>query len=116
MSATDGSAAVHLRLRGRLTDDDLTALRQQLATCLQSGITDLKVHVEEQEDLEVPVLQALDGVQRHLARSGGSLTLLGASPGVRRTVAVNGLQALLPEPAATAEPADPVAEAPAADG
>lgn len=92
----DEQAVVHLRLRGVVGEEELTGLRQQLAACLSSGVTDLRVHAHDQDDLDVAVLQALAGVAQHLARRGGSLHLVGASPRVRRRLRVHELEHLLP--------------------
>lgn len=91
-------AAVHLRLRGPIGDAELATLRQQLATCLHSGVNDIRMHVDEQEDLPLPVLQALHGVACYLHRHGGALSVVGARPRVRRKIRVNELHLLLPEP------------------
>jgi hypothetical protein len=96
------SAGVHLRLRGRLGDEDVTALRQQLATCLAGGVTDIRVHVEEQADLELPVLQVLHGAGDYLAKHGGRLSVLGAAPGVVKKMRIHGLERLLPAGRSTA--------------
>ena len=96
----DGDATVHLRLRGRLGEDAVTALRQQLAACLSSGVTAIRVHAEEQEELDLQVLQALHGVGDYLRRRGGELTIVGARPRVRTSIAINELDHLLPRSAA----------------
>ena len=104
-------AGVHLRLRGRLGDEDVTALRQQLATCLASGVTDIRVHVEEQSDVDLPVLQVLTGAGDYLAKHGGRLSLLGAGPAVVKKMRIHGLERLVP-PAFDGPPAaTPVAAA-----
>ena len=99
-SVGDADATVHLRLRGRMGEDALTALRQQLAACLSSGVTAIRVHADEQEELDLQVLQALHGVADYLRRRGGELTILGARPRVLTTIAINELDRLLPRSAA----------------
>ena len=89
-------AGVHLRLRGRLGDDDVTALRQQLATCLASGVTDIRVHVDEQTDLDLPILQVLQGAGDYLAKRGGRLYVLGAGPAVVKKLRIHSLERLAP--------------------
>ena len=89
-------AGVHLRLRGRLGDDEVTALRQQLATCLASGVTDIRVHVDEQSDVDLPVLQVLQGAGDYLARRGGRLSVLGAGPAVVKKMRIHSLERLVP--------------------
>lgn len=101
-----GSAVVHLRLRGPLGEEELAGLRQQLAACLRSGVRDVRVHAEDQDDLDLAVLQALDGVSRHLAGCGGRVTLLGAQPRVLARVALHHLQHLLPAEQAAPTEAD----------
>ena len=95
-------ATVHLRLRGSLDgDDEVTALRQQLAACLASGVTDIRVHVEEQARLALRALQVLSGAGDWLAKQGGRLSVVGAGPAVLTTMKVYGLERLLaPAPAA----------------
>lgn len=95
-AADVSQASVHLRLIGRLGDEDLTALRQQLAACLCSGVTDIRVHVEEQDELDLPVLLALHGVAGYLQRRGGALTVVGARPRVVAAMTINDLVHLLP--------------------
>lgn len=89
-------AGVHLRLRGRLGDDEVTALRQQLATCLASGVTDIRVHVDEQSDVDLPVLQVLQGAGDYLAKRGGRLSVLGAGPAVVKKMRIHSLERLVP--------------------
>jgi anti-anti-sigma regulatory factor len=89
-------AGVHLRLRGRLGDDDVTALRQQIATCLASGVTDIRVHLDEQSDVDLPVLQVLQGAGDYLAKRGGRLSVLGAGPAVVKKMRIHGLERLVP--------------------
>ena len=88
-------AGVHLRLRGQLGDDEVTALRQQLATCLASGVTDIRVHVDEQSDVDLPVLQVLQGAGDYLAKRGGRLSLLGAGPAVVKKMRIHSLERLV---------------------
>lgn len=104
-------AAVHLRLRGRLGDDDVTALRQQLATCLASGVTDIRVHLDEQSDVDLPVLQVLQGAGDYLAKRGGRLSVLGAGPAVVKKMRIHALERLVPPTlgGATDSPPAPVA-------
>ncbi len=104
MAAADGggSAAVQLRLRGTIGDDELTCLRQQLAACLHSGVRDIRIHAEDQDDLDLGVLQALCGAHAQLARTGGRVTLLGARPKVRTRIAIHRMEHLLPSPQARA--------------
>ncbi len=89
-------AGVHLRLRGRLGDDDVTALRQQLATCLASGVTHIRVHLDEQSDVDLPVLQVLQGAGDYLAKRGGRLSVLGAGPAVVKKMRIHSLERLVP--------------------
>ncbi len=89
-------AGVHLRLRGRLGDDDVTALRQQLATCLASGVTDIRVHLDEQSDVDLPVLQVLQGAGDYLAKRGGRLSVLGAGPAIVKKMRIHALERLVP--------------------
>lgn len=106
MTRTAG-ATVHLRVRGRLDDEGLAGLRQQLATCLASGVTDIRVHLERQTDAALPALQTLRGAADHLAREGGSLLVLGASPEVSTRMRTYGFERLLPDAAgALAQVAD----------
>ena len=99
--ATDRSASVHLALRGRLDDDAVMALRQQLATCLASGVHDIRVRADAQQDVDLQVLQVLQGAADHLARRGGSLTVTGVQPGVLKRIRIHGLDRLLPGPEET---------------
>lgn len=94
----EDDATVHLRLRGAVGEDELTELRQQLAACLRSGVRDLRVHVDGQRDLDVAVLQALNGVSKHLASRGGAVTVHGASPRVLTKMAIHGMGHLLATP------------------
>ena len=103
--ATEEQATVHLNLRGSLDDEAVTALRQQLATCLNSGVDEIRVRVDEQPDLDLQVLQVLQGAADHLARRGGSLTVHGAQPKVLSRIRIRGLERLLP-PAETRRGAD----------
>ena len=88
-------AGVHLHLRGTLDEDAVTALREQLAACLGAGIRHITVHVDRQEDLELPTLQVLQGAARYLRSRGGSLVLVGAQPAVLRRLAINDMTDLL---------------------
>ncbi len=104
-------AGVHLRLRGRLGKDDVTALRQQLATCLASGVTDIRVHLDEQSDVDLPVLQVLQGAADYLAKRGGRLSVLGAGPVVVKKMRIHGLERLVPPPLGSAADRPPGAVA-----
>lgn len=112
--ASAGNARVHLHLRGPLDDDGAYALRQQLATCLSSGVKDIAVHVESQPELGLAVLRTLQGAADYLASCGGGLTLMGAQPRVLEKLHMYELdrllQAAFPQPAPVAEPypAEPV--------
>lgn len=88
-------AGVHLHLRGVLDEDAVTALREQLAACLGAGIRHITVHVEHQDDLDLPTLQVLQGAARYLRSRGGALVLTGAQPAVLRRLAVNEMTDLL---------------------
>lgn len=101
MTRTAG-AMVHLRVRGRLDDEGLAGLRQQLATCLASGVTDIRVHLERQADVDLPALQTLRGAADHLAREGGSLLVLGASTEMSTRMRTYGFERLLPDATSTA--------------
>lgn len=90
-----GDATVHLRLPRGMRDDDLAGLRQQLAACLGSGVTDIRVHVEEHEDLDVDVLRTLHGAGEYLRRRGGAVTLVGAQRRVLTKIAIYELEQLL---------------------
>jgi len=92
----DSHASVHLRLRGRLGDDDVTALRQRLAACLSSGVSDIRVHLEDQPDVDLAILNVLKGAGDYLRSLGGSLVVVGAQPRVLSTIRMNGLDRLLP--------------------
>ena len=61
-AAGSGDATVPISLRGRIDESALTCLRQQLAACLRSGVNAIRVHADEQDDLDLVVLQALQGV------------------------------------------------------
>lgn len=91
----DRPPSVRLRVRGPVGDDELSAVRQQLAACLCSGVTHISVHVGEQDDLDMDVLQALHGAAKYLGRRGGSLTVVDAGPRVLARIAVCGLDDLL---------------------
>ena len=95
-------ASVHLHLRGRLDEEALTALRQQLAACLASGISHVEVHVDAQPELELPVLRTLHGAAQYLRARGGALRLHGARPQVRQTLRTYQLHLLLDPPSPTA--------------
>lgn len=117
--ARDRQASVHLTLRGRLDEDAVMGLRQQLATCLASGVNDIRVRADEQQDLELPVLQVLQGAADHLARLGGSLIVTGVQPKALTRIRIHGLDRLLPEaeePVADADVAEPRPTAPRATG
>jgi hypothetical protein len=102
-----GDATVHLRLRGPgRSDEELAALRQQLSACLVSGVRDIRVHLEEQEDVELRALQALEAAADHLRGIGGSLTVHGASSRVLDKLAVHDLAGLLPAQAAPGQRPD----------
>ena len=90
-----GDATVHLRLRGTIGEPEMTCLRQQLAACLHSGVHDIRIHAEEQADLDIAVLQALHGVQCYLTKAGGNILLIGAQPRVLSKIAMRGLEHLL---------------------
>lgn len=96
--ARDRQASVHLTLRGRIDDEAVRGLRQQLATCLASGVNDIRVRADEQQDLELQVLQVLQGAADHLARRGGSLSVTGVQPKVLSRIRIHGLDRLLPDP------------------
>ena len=93
--ADAGDAQVHLHLRGRLDDESEHALRQQLATCLASGVKAIAVHVDTQPELELSVLRTLQGAADYLASCGGSLTLVGAQRQVRDKLRIFDLDRLL---------------------
>ena len=95
---TPVDASVHLHLRGRLDDEGLAGLRQQLARCLASGVCDIVVHAETQPDLDLPALRTLYGAAAYLAASGGRLLLAGAQPVVLSKLRVFELDDLLPGP------------------
>jgi anti-anti-sigma regulatory factor len=88
---------VHLRVRGRLDDEGLAGLRQQLATCLASGVTDIRVHLGPGTDADLMALHTLRGAAEHLAREGGSLVVHGASPAVVTRMRTYGFEHLLPD-------------------
>ena len=90
-----GSAQVHLHLRGQLDDEAEHALRQQLATCLSSGVKAIAVHVDSQPELELGLLRSLEGAADYLASCGGSLTLVGAQPQVLDKLRIFELDRLL---------------------
>ena len=121
--AEAGDAHVHLHLRGPLDDDSEHALRQQLATCLASGVKAIAVHVDTQPELDLSVLRTLQGAADYLASCGGSLTLVGARPSVRDKLRIFEMDRLLgsavdapPLPAYDPYPAVPVAEPAASAG
>jgi hypothetical protein len=92
-----GDATVHLRLRGPgRSDEELAALRQQLSACLVSGVLDIRVHLEDQDDVELRALQAMGAAGDHLRAIGGSLTVHGASSRVLDKLVVHELEQLLP--------------------
>lgn len=93
--AEQADATVHLRLPRRMGDDELSGLRQQLAACLGSGVTDIRVHVDEHEDLDVEVLRTLHGAGDYLRRRGGAVTLIGAQRSVLAKIAIYELGQLL---------------------
>lgn len=95
MDGQPADATVHLRLARRMREDDLNALRQQLAACLGSGVTDIRVHVDEHEDLDLEVLRTLHGAGEYLRRRGGAVTLVGAQRRVLTKIAINELGQLL---------------------
>ncbi|MCW2665753.1 MAG: hypothetical protein JWN57_715 [Frankiales bacterium] len=67
--------AVHLRLGGRLHEEDCNRLRQQLAACLTAGVTRLAVDLHDVEEIDLAALQVLAGAAAHLHRTGGCLTV-----------------------------------------
>ena len=109
---TPVDASVHLHLRGRFDDEGLAGLRQQLARCLASGVSDIVVHAETQPDLGLPALRTLYGAAAYLAASGGSLRLVGAQAPVLARLRVYELDDLLPGIAVRME-ATPAAALPA---
>lgn len=106
--ASAGDARVHLHLSGPVHDDGAYALRQQLATCLASGVKDIAVHVESQSELALTVLRTLQGAADYLASCGGGLTLIGAQPRVLEKLHMYELdrllQACFPQPPAVLDP------------
>ncbi|MCW2605513.1 MAG: hypothetical protein JWO60_206 [Frankiales bacterium] len=90
------TAEVHLRLRRDVDDDGLSALRQSLADCLAGDVTQVRVHVDPDLDLDADVLRALQAAAEVLRSRGGSLLLLGAGDQVRRRAALHGVSDLLP--------------------
>jgi hypothetical protein len=106
-AGVSGDATVHLRLRGPgRSEEELAALRQQLSACLVSGVLDIRVHLDDQDDVELRALQALQAAGSHLRGIGGSLTVHGASRRVLDKLAVHGLVALLTAPSAVDAGAD----------
>ena len=100
-AASSGDATVHISLRGRIDESAMTCLRQQFAACLRSGVKVIRVHADEQDDVDLVVLQALQGVHTYLTRHGGTIGLLGAQPRVLSKLAVHSLGHLVatePEP------------------
>ena len=95
MDGQPADATVHLRLSRRIGEDELNGLRQQLAACLGSGVTDIRVHVDEHEDLDVEVLRTLHGAGEYLRRRGGAVTLVGAQRRVLAKIAIYELEQLL---------------------
>lgn len=95
MDGQRADATVHLRLSRRMGEDELNGLRQQLAACLGSGVTDIRVHVDEHEDLDVEVLRTLHGAGEYLRRRGGAVTLVGAQRRVLGKIAIYELGQLL---------------------
>lgn len=85
---------VRLRVQGRAGEIDLDGLRRQLAACLCGGATRISVVLSEQHEVDVPVLQALNGVAEYLHRRGGALTLEGVQPRVATKIAVHRLTRL----------------------
>ena len=94
---TSRDAVVHLHLRPGSDDDAVGGLRQRLVDCLAAGVREVRVHLDG-DDVELPVLRALDAAGTHLAERGGTLVLLGVNPRVRRRVVLYALDGLLPEP------------------
>lgn len=88
-------ATVHLRLPRRIGEDELNGLRQQLAACLSSGVTDIHVHVDEHEDLDLEVLRTLHGAGEYLRRRGGAVALVGTQRRVLAKIAIHELGQLL---------------------
>lgn len=107
--ASAGDARVHLHLRGPLDDDGAYALRQQLASCLASGVKDIAVHVDCHPELDLGVLRTLQGAADYLASCGGGLTLMGAQPRVLEKLRMYELDRLLMAafPQADPYPAEP---------
>jgi anti-anti-sigma regulatory factor len=85
---------VQLRLQGAGGDDEIVAIRRQLAACLCGGAIRVSVMLRDQPDVDLAVLRALNGVAEYLHRHGGALTLVGAGPGVVTKIAVHGLTRL----------------------
>jgi anti-anti-sigma regulatory factor len=88
------SPSVRLRVQGGAGDLNLDGLRRQLAACLCGGATRISVVLSEQHDVDVAVLQALNGVAEYLHRRGGALTLEGVQPRVATKIAVHRLTRL----------------------
>lgn len=94
MTTTAQRAAVQLHLDGAVGDDEVAGLRRQLAACLCGGATHVSVLLHQQRDVDLRVLQALNGVAEYLHRRGGALTLVGVQPRVATKIAVHGLTRL----------------------
>lgn len=96
MITTMQHPTAQLRLQGPSGEHDLAGLRRQLAACLGGGATHISVLVADQPDVELSVLQALNGVAEYLHRRGGELTLVGVQPRVAAKIAVHRLTRLGP--------------------
>lgn len=94
MTTTAKHPGVQLRVQGTLGDDEIAGLRRQLAACLCGGATHVSVELHEQPDVDLTVLQALNGVAEYLHRRGGALTLIGIQPRVAAKIVVHGLTRL----------------------
>jgi hypothetical protein len=66
----------------------------QRAACLCGGATRISVVLGERHDVDIALLQALNGVAEYLNRRGGELTLEGVQPRVGAKIAAHGLSRL----------------------
>jgi anti-anti-sigma regulatory factor len=87
--------AVRLLVQDAAGEVDLDALRRQLAACLCGGATRISVVLAERHDVDIALLQALNGVAEYLHRRGGELTLEGVQPRVAAKITAHGLSRLV---------------------
>ncbi len=113
MSAVPGKAApegASIRVRGRLDAKGSAALENDLNEAVRAGVRRLRLDLMEVPFLSSAGIRVLLKGQQAVARLGGEMTIVAASPAVREVLRLGGLEELLGSLGEAEAPAPPSVE------